>query len=232
MIKNIIADNAYELLGLKVIATDFIISDSHNKIIDIIGYDENNQLVIIEFRSGKYGPIISKSLMYIDYIVKNPSQIKLVINEKLGYDLASSIYLNPRLISIGDDFNQYDEYAIKQTPYMIDLIKYQIFNNKYLLLEKNYQSKKIDQMKVNPQEKTALSRMICDYILSLGDEVCEIGTGKVYTYRKIRNFAYLFDDDQIELRIHSQKTHKTFIIKNRFDFEKRKKDIENGYDFN
>lgn len=232
VIKAVIAENAYDLLGLRILARDYVISGHNNEIIDLIGYDENNQLTIIEFRAGKYGPVIGKSLKHIDYIMKNPSEIKLLINEKLGYDLASSVCLSPRLISIGDDFNQYDEYAIKQTPYMIDLIKYQLFENKYLLLEKNYQSKKIDQISPGVQEQTALSRVIRDFILSLGDEVCEVGYGNVYAFRKIRNFIYLFDGEHIELRVSAQKTYKTYKIKNRRDFEKYQNEIESGYDRN
>lgn len=81
VIKAVIAENAYDLLGLRILARDYVISGHNNEIIDLIGYDENNQLTIIEFRAGKYGPVIGKSLKHIDYIMKNPSEIKLLINE-------------------------------------------------------------------------------------------------------------------------------------------------------
>jgi hypothetical protein len=229
-VKAVVAAHAHDLLGLQVLAVDHVISGHNNEVIDLIGYDENKQLTLVEFRAGKYGPVIGKSFKHIDYIMKNPSWIKLLINEKLGYDLASSICLNPRLIAIGDDFNQYDEYAIKQPPYMIDLIKYQLFDNKYLLLEKNYQSRKIDQIAPGTREKTALFRVIRDFILSLGDEVCEVGNGDLYAYRKIRNFAYLFDGEQVELRVNTLKAKKTYLIRNRRDFEKYQDEIEAGYD--
>jgi len=233
-IKKLIEKLSQQLLGVTLIATDFEINSSNNEYVDFLGYDENNQIVIIEYRSGKYSPVISKSLLYIDYLVRNPSHLKVVLNKELGYELSSSIYLAPRLISIGDDYNQYDEYAIKQTPYMIDLIKYQSFNSQFLVFEKTYQSKKIDALgsKVQ-QKKTLLGNLLSNFILSLGDEVCEVVTDNVYSYRKISNFAAVVDyEEELKIHISLRDKSKTITIKNQKALEKAKNDIENAYNLN
>jgi len=228
-IRHIIESNAMDLLGLNIITTEFIVSSDNNEIIDVIGFDENNQLSIIEYRRDKYGFVVGKSLMCIDYIVQNPAHLKTVLDNKVGFDIAPSIYLKPRLLLIGDNFNKYDEYTIQQMPYMIDLIKCELFNDEYLLLEKVYQSKKIDCIGSNSYKKKALIKIICDFILSLGDDVCEIICDNFYVYRKIKNFAYLIVGATLELRVLFNKTYKTFIINDCYDFEKNKKEIENSY---
>ena len=74
----------------------------------------------------------------MDYIKENKGKIKTLLREYLDSEIVNNIILNPRLISLGDDFNKYDEYAIKKMPYDVDLIKYQIFDKDLIILEKNY----------------------------------------------------------------------------------------------
>lgn len=233
-IREYVEDNIEELLGVKIIFKDLNLLDNNNKV-EVLGFDENFQLVVIEYRSGKFSNTVNKGLVYLDYIKNNSSRVKTLINGSLGYDVSNSIKYTPRLIVIGDDFNKYDEYAIKQMPYMIDLIKYQVYDNKYLLLEKNYQSANNDlgkkQYEFKNQDELNLYKRISEFVLALGDEVCEVNENNYIVYRKIKNFLYIMFNDGIELKL-KKNNFKTIKIKNMKDFEKAQMEIELCYDEN
>ena len=233
-IREYIEDNIEELLGVKIIFKDFDLL-GNGDLVEVLGYDENFRLVLIEYRAGKFSNVVNKGLVFLDYIKNNSSRVKTLINGSIGYDKSNSLNYNPRIIVIGDDFNQFNKYAIKQMPHTIDLIKYQIFENKYLLLKKNYQSKKIETG-LNPyhfktKDEYNLYKSISDFLLALGDEVCEVNENNYIVYRKIKNFLYIMFDNGIELKL--KKTNfKTIKIKNIRDFEKAQLEIELCYDEN
>lgn len=233
-LRSYLEENIEELLGVSIVFKDFSLMNTSDKV-EILGYDENYQLVVIEYRMGKFTNTVNKGLVYLDYIKNNQSRIKTLLNEKLGYNVSGSINLQPRLLVIGDDFNKYDEYAIKQMPFMIDLIKYQVYENKYILLEKTYQSSNNDtgrgQYRFKNQDEYNLFKSISEFVLSLGDEVCEVNDNNFIVYRKIKNFLYLMFDEVITLKL-KKNNFKTIKIKNMKDFEKAQIEIESCYDEN
>lgn len=233
-LKLIIEKNATELLGLNIVASNYLLQKGTNDIIETLAIDEINRLVVIEYRSGKFGKIINKGLVYIDYIKENLSQIKMLIKDKLGSDDVNKINYNPRLIVIGDDFNKYDEHSIKTLPVQVDLIKYQIFDKTYMVLEKNYGSKTIDldnfTYKFRNANELAMYKQINDYMLSLGDEVTEYGYQNVLCYRKINYFAFVIFNEEITIQLFLRGKSKLITIKTEKDFQKACDYIEKAYD--
>lgn len=233
-IRDLIEENIEELLGVKIIFKDLNLLGT-NDLVEVLGYDENFQLVVIEYRTGKFSSTVNKGLVYLDFIKNNSSKVKTLINGSLGYEVSNSLKFTPRLIVIGDDFNKYDEYAIQKMPFVIDLIKYQIYDNKYLLLEKTYQSTNNDigdnKYVFKNQDEFNLYKRISEYVLSLGDEVTEINENNYIVYRKIKNFLYIMFDSGIELKL-KKNNYKTIKIKNMKDFEKAQIEIELCYDEN
>ncbi|MGD9887612.1 MAG: hypothetical protein AB7T03_06635, partial [Bacilli bacterium] len=169
-----------------------------------------------------------KGLMFIDYIINNQGKIKSLLSEKLGYELVKQLNFSPRLIIIGEDFNKYDEYAIKQMPYIVELIKYQLFEKQYLVLEKIYQSKKTYGEKT--PVSNSLINQISDYVLGLGDEVCEEKTALFICYRKIRAFAYLFEQDELMINILQNGKYKAYKLASPKDLSKVEVLLEQSYD--
>src|SRR5690554_324049 len=233
-IRELIEENIEDLLGITLIFKDYPLY-SNEELVEVVGYDENYQLVVIEYRIGRFSSTINKGLIYLDYIKNNQGKVKSIISQELGYDITNNFNLNPRLIVIGNDFNKYDEYAIKQMPFVIELIKYQVFENKFILLEKNYQSTNsylgINHYKFKNLEEHNLYKSIRELMLALGDEVLEVNTNNYIAYRKIKNFAYLTFENGIELKVKKNK-FKTIKIKNLKDLEKAQIALEVCYDEN
>lgn len=234
IVREFIEENIEELLGVKLIYKDYPLIDDVN-LIEVLGYDENYQLVVIEYRSGKFSSTINKGLIFLDYIKNNQGKIRSYLSQELGYDIANNINLNPRLIVLGDDFNKYDEYAIKQMSYIVDLIKYQVYDNKLIILEKNYQStnsyQSINSYQFNNDEIYSLYKSIKEFVLSLGDEVCEVNNNHYIAYRKIKNFLYITFTSGITLNLKFA-NFKSIKIKSFKDVEKALLEIEKCYDEN
>lgn len=230
-LQEIIENNSNELLGASVIASNLKLTLKNNEVLETLAYDEDYRLVVIEYRNGKFGNTINKGLVFLDYIRQNKGKIKLLLNENLkDVELVNQINLTPRLISIGDDFNHFDEYAIKQLPYDVDLIKYEVFDKDTFVLEKNYQNYLDYEVVFSNQD---LYKEIDDFVISLGDEISKTYTNGCISYRKIKNFLYLIEEEGIlSLVIKQKEKYKKYQIKSKNDFNKVSSVIEASYDEN
>jgi hypothetical protein len=234
--QEIIEDNPLELLGINIIASNYLIKKGTNDIIPTLGIDENYNIVIIEYRQNRFGKIINKGLVFIDYIKENISEFKILVSKVLDKEVAAMVNYNPRLIIIGNDFVKYDEYAIKQMNGQIELIKMQGYSNNHILLEKHYQNKTIDvsqwKYRFKNHDEENLYQLINDFVLSLGDEVMGVGYHDYLYYRKIKTFLYVTFGETIECRILGNSGYKTYPLYSEKDFEKIKPKIENSYEQN
>lgn len=227
-IKKVVEGDSENLFGITVIASNLVLSDDPTEVIETLGYDENFRLVLIEYRFGKFTNLIKKGLVLIDYIRSSPTKVKLLLTDKKVKNI-SSINFNPRLIIIGDDFNNYDAHAIKQMPYEIDLIKYQLFDDALLVFEKVYQTNK--ELIYNKSLITnPLFPTIHQFIMSLGDEVVSYGNEHYVSYRKIKNFLYIVLSDPLVVKVKLNGVYKDLNVKTKSDCDKAIKQIEQSYD--
>ena len=236
-LQEIVEAKAVEVFGLRVIASNYIINKNDNEYIETLAIDENYNIVIIEYRNGKFSKVINKSIIFIDYIKDNISQFKMLVNDKIGVEEGQQVKFNPRIIVIGDDFNKYDEVAIKQMHKIsIDLIKYQMFDKTHLLFEKNYQSLTVNHQlftyEFSNRDHFSIYRLINDFVLSLGDEVVETGIDQYLSYRKIRNFMFVTFTNGVEISLRIGNKYKVYMLKNERDFNKMQGLIEQAYDEN
>ena len=231
-VKEIIEKNLKDIFQIELIAKDFRIDENTNDAISYLGLDDNMQLVIIEYRYGKFGSLTKKGLFYIDYIKDHISRFKMLLNDyKKG--IAEAVNYNARLVVFCDDANSYDHYAIKHLPYTIELIQLHFYDS-YLAFEKVYQSRNIDHTSLKINLKTLpnyeLYKYISDYLLSLGDEVIETGNESYLYYRKINTFAYLVFEKEIKVSVLSNNKFVTYEIKSADAFEKIISLVEKSYD--
>lgn len=232
--RSVIKTSGDILLGIKVLGFDILLSEDDNLVIDTLAVDENYCLTIIEYRLGRFSQTINKGLLIIDYIKHNQGKVRLLLNEMIGYEEAKEISLDARLISLSDDFNKYDEFAVKQMLPEIDLIKFNFFDNDALILEKVYQGKKIVMddfdMSLISSEQRAVFKEVSEYLLSLGDEVVQRGFSNYICFRKIKSLAYLFFDGGITLQLKLKDKYKAYKIKTSKDLAKLTMVIEDSYD--
>lgn len=215
-IQNLVEENSETLLNVRFLKTEhsFKAEDGHNARIDSLGLDENNCPVIIEYKRDGKDTVINQGLFYMDWLVKHPKDFAWLVLEKFGKKVADEIdWSQPRLICIAQDFSRYDEFAIKQMPANIDLIRYRIYENNHLLFElvnssndeetkggahntpkkEHILDKKvktvIDKLEASSSEIKNLYKELDDYLISLGDDVQKKILMHYIAYRRLKNFA-------------------------------------------
>ena len=216
-IQRLVEENCETLLGVRFLKTEhaFRADDGHNARIDTLGLDENNCPVIIEYKRDSKDNVINQGLFYMDWLVKHQKDFAWIVMELLGKKVADEIDWNqPRLICIAQDFSRYDEFAIKQMQKNIDLIRYRIYENNYLLFElvnafgadslkgNAVNTRKAEHMINKPTTKTVSDKLsdatdeiqnlykeLDDYLLSLGDDVQKKTLMHYIAYRRLKNFA-------------------------------------------
>ena len=216
-VKDIIINNLYELFGVKLIGVDFNISVNNlsNDFLkaEIIGYDEEYRITIFEFRKEKYGPLIKKSLMAIDYINEHSSIFNTLIKEYIDSNDFNNLNYNARLIIIGEDFSESDNYALKQLPYLVDLVSAKIYSNN-LIIEKMYSSFQVRIEGYNMLMKNDLFKRLHEDIMELGSEVSSTGTKGFINYRRIKNFSFVLVNNDIKVFIRNNKKLENLLINN------------------
>ncbi len=231
-LQELIEANSLSLLGVEVIFSNINITGKNGEIVESFGYDEDKRLVVIEYHQGKNSPTIHKGLEYLDYIRNNLGKIKVLFKEKLG-DEAKELIYDPRLIVIGEDFNSYDGKAITFLPFDIDLIKCILVDKDIIVLEKIYQNFASSDAKLtNDDNINKLYRLIDEVAYSYGDELCKSYLNGCASYRRIKNFMYVYYLNGLNVVLKIDNKFKSFIIKSEKDLEKITPLIEEAYDEN
>jgi hypothetical protein len=228
-LKKVIEKNSFELFKIRIIANNYYFEKDNTDYIEDLGIDENNQLVIFEYRIGKMGKVVQNGFLIIDYILKHASQFKMLCNDILGVEEAKRINYSPRLIVLGDHFHRYDFESLKGLPYQVELNEIIMFDDS-LLVNRTYINKRSDltkliEVKGEARELFIELRNFCFY---LGEEVVEYGYDNIVTYRRVNNFllAYFTND------LHVCVQNKDYVIKSIDDIISIGGLIEEEYDKN
>ena len=206
-LQNIIEKNMQEFFGVRFLASEYRIDNGR---MDSIGIDENNCPVIFEYKRYSSENVINQGLFYLNWLLEHKANFKLLVLETYGKDVANNIdWSMPRVICIANDFNKYDEEAIKQINRNVSLIRYKQYNSDLLLFEllntntvapieteqterkpqQNNEKTFTEQYKNAPQKFKDLYDELSDYAISLGDDVSQ-NTLKLYSaFKKIKNFC-------------------------------------------
>lgn len=203
-IQDIIERNLDTLFGIHFLASEYSIDEGR---VDTLGLDENNCPVIIEYKLDSNTNVINQGLFYLDWFMEHKAEFDILCREKLGAKKDID-WDNPRLLCIASDFNKYDDNAIKQINRNIELIRYTLFENNFLMIQlasavsekpKNQNSSKdkypYDRIKyrlktVNP-DILQFTEQLDEYILNLGDDIQKKELKNYWAYKTIKNLVCL-----------------------------------------
>lgn len=135
-LQTLIENNLESLLGIRFLATEYSTGKTHAGRIDSLGLDENHCPVILEYKRSVGENVINQGLFYLDWLMDHKAEFELLVMRKFGADIALVIdWTAPRLVCIAADFTKYDAHAVQQINRDIELIRYRLFGNDFLLLE-------------------------------------------------------------------------------------------------
>lgn len=153
-LQSIFEHNLGSLLGVRFLASEYSTGAKHRGRIDTLGIDENNCPVIIEYKRNKNENVINQGLFYLDWLMDHRSEFELLVLKMYGEDAKGNIeWAAPRLICIASDFTRYDEHAVYQINRNIELMRYKLYGEQYVILELVNQP--YVQNSQNPAEQTA-----------------------------------------------------------------------------
>lgn len=231
-IQSIVEAQSLSIFGAKFVASNYVLQNNNREVLDTLLIDENNQLVIVEYRMDVFGQVVNKALFLLDYMQKNKSEFKILLTDTLGSNVAKDVFFPPRILVIGEDFNRYDEHAVAQLGVDISLVKCITLTKDLTVFEQSNSSVKIEYSEMSTP-RNSLARTISDFILSLGDEVSEVSFGSFISFRKLQVFAYLlFSEEGLTLRLKDKDGYKAMKVDSNKQFEKAKAKIVKCYESN
>lgn len=133
-LQDLVEANLLELLGIRLVASEFWTGGAEGGYIDTLGLDDNNAPVVIEYKWGQKDNAINQGLYYIDRILEHKGDLELAVNKKLGKQVPIN-WQQPRLVIIAKSYNKYDQNAVKRMGGNIELIKYTLYQGGFLYLE-------------------------------------------------------------------------------------------------
>ena len=177
----------------------------------LLGLDDNNSPVIIEYKRALNENVISQGLFYLDWLMDHQGEFTLQVLKKLGPEYADMIdWSGPRLLCIAGDFTRYDEYAVLQIPRNIELLRYRRYGRDLLLLELVRASSVLPNQRRSHStaavvgkppageltEREAVSQNLEDvwealkaFLLALGDDVQMKELEHYVAFRRLKSFA-------------------------------------------
>lgn len=135
-LQTLIEQNLQELLGVRLLASEYSTGKTHAGRIDTLGLDENHCPVIIEYKRSVAENVINQGLFYLDWLMDHQAELEMLVLKRFDQKTAGVIdWSAPRLICVASDFTKYDGHAVQQMNHSIELIRYKQFGPDLLLLE-------------------------------------------------------------------------------------------------
>lgn len=207
-LQTVIENNMETFFGVTFLASEYKTTDGGR--MDSMGIDENHCPVIFEYKRSIKENVINQGLFYLNWLLDHKDSFKVLVIEKLGLEEAGKIdWTMPRVVCIAGDFTKYDESAIKQMNRNVSLIRYKKFGSDLLMFEhineniaaaipdsetaaaktKSADKTFEEQIKTADEPIKILYQDLANYILSLGDDICETHLKLYAAFKKIRNIV-------------------------------------------
>ncbi|MBS1263319.1 MAG: hypothetical protein MAG715_00495 [Methanonatronarchaeales archaeon] len=202
-IQTLVESNLEEFFGVRFLETEHSTGKKHGGRIDTLGIDENNSPVIIEYKRQKNENIINQGLFYFDWLMDHRGDFEILVRNQYGDD-AEVDWSSPRLLCVAEDFTKYDSYAVEQMNRNIELIRYQMYENGFILFElinavegaseqtttTRTHTKTFQEYYEDSNERIKeIFHELEDFMLSLGDDVQKKELKYYAAYKRLRNFA-------------------------------------------
>ena len=203
-LQNLTELNLQSIFGIKFLASEYSTGDKHRGRIDTLGIDENNIPVIIEYKKHKSENIINQGLYYMNWLVDHKPSFEMLVLDTLGKRMEVD-WSSPRILCIAEDFTKFDLHAIEQMDKNIELIRYQRYEDNYILFELliAVEGEKIETThkgerktfkesyeKANDNIKE-LTHVIEEFIFSLGEDIQKKELKYYSAFKRIKNFICL-----------------------------------------
>ncbi|MFE9407455.1 endonuclease NucS domain-containing protein [Streptomyces sp. NPDC006704] len=205
------------MLGVRFLASEFVIDCVDGGRIDSLGLDENGAPVIVEYKRGTDAGVINQGLYYMAWLTNHKDAFRNLVRDRLGVTAASQILWSaPRLICVAGDFTRYDAHAVREHRRSIDLVRYRYFGSDHIGLEtvasvtgRSVASRRVHRRgavlpTVRRQDgaMAELAAAVDEVLVGLGDGVTRVQRKQYRAYQRLRNFACVCPPQQTKLLVY------------------------------
>ncbi|MEI5601071.1 DUF5655 domain-containing protein [Streptomyces brasiliscabiei] len=216
-VQSLVEAHMETMLGVRFLASEYVIGCVDGGRIDSLGLDENNAPVVIEYKRGTAAGVINQGLYYIAWLMAHKDAFRNLVRDRLGASAASQVLWSaPRLICVAGDFTRYDTHAAREYRRSIDLVRYRYFGNEHIGLEtvasvtgysaagKRARRRAAGLSSARRQDgaMAELAEAVDEALLGLGDGVTRIRRKQYVAYQRLRNFACVCPPQQTKLLVY------------------------------
>jgi len=130
-VQNLFEKNLDVILNIRLLATEY--STSSGGRIDTVGIDYNGSPVIIEYKLSQNDNVINQGLSYLRWLLDHKDAFEaLARRAKIDIEID---WASPRVICVAESFNKFDMDTADLLPMDIELLRYRMYENGFLLVE-------------------------------------------------------------------------------------------------
>jgi predicted transport protein len=215
-VQDLIEAHMETMLGVRFLASEYVIDCVDGGRIDSLGLDENNAPVIVEYKRGTDAGVINQGLYYMAWLMAHKNAFRSLVRDRLGAPAASQILWSaPRLICVAGDFTRYDAHAVREHRRSIDLVRYRYFGSDLIGLETvasvtgHTSTRRLRRRAAgtSPARNRGgalpeLAEAVDEALLGLGDGVTRVQRKQYAAYQRLRNFACVCPPQQTKLLVY------------------------------
>ncbi|MEU2799918.1 DUF5655 domain-containing protein [Streptomyces sp. NPDC007117] len=216
-VQDLVEEHMETMLGIRFLASEYVIDCVDGGRIDSLGIDENGAPVIVEYKRGTDAGVINQGLYYMAWLTSHKGAFRSLVRDRLGVTAASQIlWSGPRLICVAGDFTRYDAHAVREHRRSIDLVRYRYFGSDHFGLETvasatgqsvasrrvRRQTAGLPTVRRQDSAMTELAAAVDEVLVGLGDSVTRVQRKQYRTYQRLRNFACVCPPQQTKLLVY------------------------------
>jgi predicted transport protein len=133
-LQGLVENNLEAIFGCRFIATEFSTGVQHGGRIDTLALSEENNPVIIEYKTVASSELINQSLFYLSWMNDHRGDFQVAVNKKLGNNQKVD-WEKIRVICLAPEYKKYDLHAARMIGANIELWQFKLYSNGVLHLE-------------------------------------------------------------------------------------------------
>jgi len=111
-LQNLIEANLHPVFNCRLVATEFPTGNNHAGRIDTLALSEDDNPVIIEYKTKESSELINQSLFYLHWIHDHRGDFQIAVNKGLGQGVEVD-WSEVRVICIAPNYKKYDLHAVQ-----------------------------------------------------------------------------------------------------------------------
>lgn len=138
-LQTLIEKNLQTVFNCRFVASEFQTGSQHLGRIDTLALSEDDNPVIVEYKKVESSELINQSLYYLAWLKDHQGDFERAVQKELGHSTEVD-WSDIRVICIAPNYKKYDLYAVQVMGANIELWSYNLYQGKFLYLEKVLQT--------------------------------------------------------------------------------------------